>query len=359
MGWESRVLLEAVTELSHAFGSAAYVKGGGGNTSCKQADTLWVKPSGTTLAALTPDRFVALDRARLACLYRETPPDGAAAREAWVKERMDAAVRPETPGRASVEAPLHDTLAARFVVHTHPEACNGMTCAVGGEAAAARLFPEALWIPYVDPGYTLCREVRCAVQDYAREHGAEPALIFLQNHGVVVSGDTVEAVRAVYESLMERLSREYAEAHLDGGAHVGPEPAEHEVAGWRQTLSETFGSEAAAVAVSGMLDVGAGPISPDHVVYAKSYPFEGRVTPENLRAFQSVRGYPPRVVVTGSAVLGVGPRESVARVALDLARDGAEVKRLARAFGGLRYLSDAARQFIENWEVESYRAQQM
>ncbi len=360
MGWESRALLEAVTELSHAFGSAEHVKGGGGNTSCKQADTLWVKPSGTTLAALTPDRFVALDRARLARLYRETPPDGpAAAREAWVKERMDAAVRPETPGRASVEAPLHDTLAARFVVHTHPAACNGMTCAVGGEAAAARLFPEALWIPYVDPGYTLCREVRSAVRAYAAEHGAEPALIFLQNHGVVVSGDTAEAVYAVYGSLTERLAREYAEAHLDGGTQAGPEPAEREVAGWRQTLSETFGAEAAEMAVSGMLDVGTGPISPDHVVYAKSYPFEGRVTPENLRAFRSVYGYAPRVVVTGTAVLGVGPRESVARVALDLARDGAEVKRLARAFGGLRYLCDAARQFIENWEVESYRARQM
>jgi len=32
---------------------------------------------------------------------------------------------------------------------------------------------------------------------------------------------------------------------------------------------------------------------------------------------------------------------------------------LAAAFGGIQFLVDAAREFIENWEVESYRQQQM
>ena len=31
---------------------------------------------------------------------------------------------------------------------------------------------------------------------------------------------------------------------------------------------------------------------------------------------------------------------------------------LARAFGGVQYLTDAARDFLEHWEVESYRARQ-
>ena len=33
-----------------------------------------------------------------------------------------------------------------------------------------------------------------------------------------------------------------------------------------------------------------------------------------------------------------------------------QVTGLSRAFGGVQYLSDAARLFLENWEVESYRA---
>jgi rhamnose utilization protein RhaD (predicted bifunctional aldolase and dehydrogenase) len=64
------------------------------------------------------------------------------------------------------------------------------------------------------------------------------------------------------------------------------------------------------------------------------------------------------VVVTGNAVLGVGASEKIARLALELALDGAVVRHLAKAFGGVKYLSDKDRGFIENWEVESYRSKQ-
>jgi hypothetical protein len=57
-------LLNTITSLSHEFGTADFVKGGGGNTSAKNADTLWVKPSGTTLAGLTPQSFIAMSRAK-------------------------------------------------------------------------------------------------------------------------------------------------------------------------------------------------------------------------------------------------------------------------------------------------------
>ena len=49
----------------------------------------------------------------------------------------------------------------------------------------------------------------------------------------------------------------------------------------------------------------------------------------------------------------------MAELALALAFDGARVRHFAKAFGGIRYLGDAARGFIENWEVESYRARQI
>ena len=351
-------ILATITELSHAFGTVEYVKAGGGNTSCKTADTLWVKPSGTTLAGLKPETFVAMDRAVLSRLYAAAAPADSAAREELVKNMMAAAVKPETPGRASVEAPLHDSIAARYVVHTHPAAVNGLTCAVGGRAAAARLFPDALWVPYIDPGYTLCMAVRKAVQLYKAERGVEPSLMFLENHGVFVSGDTEAEIRATYARVMSTLRQTYAALGVQSEVCVGAVPSGAQVELWRQVLAEGLGAEAAAVSVSGRFDVGNGPISPDHIVYAKSYAFEGVLTVENLRAFQAVRGYSPRMVVTEGAVLGVGANEKTARLALELALDGALVKQLARAFGGLQYLSDVSRGFIENWEVESYRSKQ-
>mgnify|MGYP006310969763 CR=1 FL=1 len=149
-------ILQSITDLSHEFGTVKYVRGGGGNTSCNDETTLWVKPSGTTLGGLKPETFVAMDRAKLSELYDIEPPAESSARESLVKDKMASAVLPDSSGRASVEAPLHDSLNARYVVHTHPAAVNGMTCAKNGAAVCAELFPDALWLEYIDSGYTLC-----------------------------------------------------------------------------------------------------------------------------------------------------------------------------------------------------------
>ncbi len=351
-------ILKTITELSHEFGTADYVKAGGGNTSCKTSETLWVKPSGTTLAGLAPSTFVAMDRAVLSQLYAAKAPVEPAAREELVKNMMAAAVHSETPGRASVEAPLHDSISARYVVHTHPVSVNGLTCSVGGRAAAMRLFPDALWVPYVDPGYTLCMVVRKAVQAYKASHGVEPALMFLESHGIFVAGNTAAEIRLTYAQVMDTLKKAYVTLGIALKPCVGSSPSDAQLAEWRQILSSALGTEAAAVVASGRFEVGSGPISPDHIVYAKSYAFEGVLTVDNLRDFAAVRGYAPRIIVTENAVLGVGANEKIARLALELALDGAGVKQFARAFGGLQYLSDVARGFIENWEVESYRAKQ-
>jgi hypothetical protein len=56
---------------------------------------------------------------------------------------MENGILPGTSGRASVEAPLHDVLSARFVVHTPPAIVNGMTCAPKGHRVAGEWFPDA------------------------------------------------------------------------------------------------------------------------------------------------------------------------------------------------------------------------
>ncbi len=57
-------------------------------------------------------------------------------------------------------------------------------------------------------------------------------------------------------------------------------------------------------------------------------------------------------------MFGVGASATAARLALELAQDGALVQQLAQAFGGLHNLDKRASDFIENWEVEAYRRQQ-
>lgn len=352
-------MLQTITQLSHEFGTRDFVRGGGGNTSCKDASTLWVKPSGTTLAGLTPESFVAIDRKKLSELYQVTPPDDASGREALVKEIMGKAVLPETPGRASVEAPLHDSLAARYIVHTHPATVNGMTCAIDGKAAAAELFPNALWLDYIDPGYTLCMQVRREIQAYEQANGKQPQIILLKNHGVFVAADSPEEIREIYAGIRSKLMDRYQQAALSVELDIASLPSADTVTAAEAKIREAMGNAAMCVAASGMFAYAAGPISPDHIVYSKSYPFVGEPTKESISDFKSQHGYAPQVMVFADGIFGVTESAKGADLALELAQDGSLVQKLAAAFGGIDYMTDRARAFIENWEVESYRKKQL
>jgi rhamnose utilization protein RhaD (predicted bifunctional aldolase and dehydrogenase) len=352
--------LEIIAALSREFGAVRYVMGGGGNSSCKDRETLWIKPSGTTLLALTPERFIAMDRQRLATLFSLETPADATARESLVKSVMAAAVKPETPGRASVEAPVHECFQARFVVHTHPTLANGLACSLGGRAAAQRLFPDALWLDYVDPGYTLSLRIRDALAEYRKTHdGKEPRLTWLENHGVFVAADTAGEIRGAYNALMKTLYRTY---RLVGIEPEPPASAEPPSAAIREAaapvLKQALGKEAGVILAQAPCNCAAGPVSPDHLVYAKAYVYEGILSVEAIQAFAARRGYLPRVIATREGLFACGPTGPVATRAAEFACDAARIRQLARAFGGVQYLTDHARQFLENWEVESYRARQ-
>lgn len=352
-------LLDSITELSHEFGTIDYVRGGGGNTSVKNETTLWVKPSGTTLATLKPESFVAINRAKLSELYMIEPPADSAAREALVKEKMGNAVLAETTGRASVEAPLHDSLSARFVVHTHPAAVNGMTCAKNGAKVCRQLFPSALWLDYIDPGYTLCMQVRREIHLYQEKNGQEPAMIFLKNHGVFIAADTPDEIRRLYTEILDQLKGEYDTAGISQELEIAPLPNEETLNAAKQAIRSAMPEGELYIEACGAFDPAPGPISPDHIVYSKSYPFMDIPTPGGISAFRQKHGYLPQVMVFSGAVFGVAGTQKKAVLALELAQDGALVKKLADAFGGIEYMTDRAREFIENWEVESYRSKQL
>src|SRR5450759_5554475 len=94
--------------------------------------------------------------------------------------------------RPSVECLFHALLPEPFVLHTHPTTVNAVTCAKRGAEIAEQLFgASVLWVPYTDPGLPLARAIRDARRDRAERTGAAaPRTMFLQNHGLVVAGDS-------------------------------------------------------------------------------------------------------------------------------------------------------------------------
>jgi NAD(P)-dependent dehydrogenase (short-subunit alcohol dehydrogenase family)/rhamnose utilization protein RhaD (predicted bifunctional aldolase and dehydrogenase) len=344
--------------VSRDFGTkGGYVFLGGGNTSYKNDEFLFIKPSGTTLATIEEDQFVKVRRESLRKVFTADVPSNPWEREATVKNIMAAAVEPAGSGRASVEAPVHEVIEYTYVIHLHPTLVNGMTCARNGARTAARLFPEALWIEYTDPGYTLSTVVKERLDAAKAERGAQPKVFFLGNHGVFVGADTLEEIQAIYTNLISTLEAAYAEAGVVTELITTPAAAatfQAEAPALRSLLAEN--GQRAIVSVEDAFAVSPGPLSPDHIVYAKSFSYAGDLTAEGVAAFNADRGYLPKVLATpGKAVYCAGPTLKDAKASAVAAKDAAQVLQLTAAFGGPRFLADEEWGFIENWEVESYR----
>lgn len=351
--------LSIIVELSHKFGTEEYVKGGGGNTSVKDENTLSVKPSGTCLRELTESSFVEMDRKKLARLYEIETPKQPSQRESLVKDVMAEAVISDKNARASVEAPLHNSLKAKFVVHTHPAIVNGMLCGKEGEKFCREFFPEALWIDYIDPGYTLCMKVRELIKKYEDINGKEPEIIFLKNHGVFVSGNSSKEIELAYDNIFSTLNAFYDQKNLSSDLEICPLDTDRSEKVKKQILETSTKYGFDHITVSGGFDYTNGPLTPDHIVYAKSYYLCHEHTAEAFEGFKNKHGYFPHVVCFDNMVFGLGKTDNKASLALQFAIDAALVKKLTSAFGGVQYMSNQAREFIENWEVESYRQKQI
>ena len=118
-------MLKTITRLSNILGGdPEFVLAGGGNTSCKDEKYLYVKPSGVSLAKITEKDFVKMDRAIIRECFSWSEFADASEREARIKSLMAYAVAPGSSGRPSVEAPLHEIMDFKYVVHLHPALVN-------------------------------------------------------------------------------------------------------------------------------------------------------------------------------------------------------------------------------------------
>ncbi|MBQ9803362.1 MAG: SDR family NAD(P)-dependent oxidoreductase [Lentisphaeria bacterium] len=355
--------LTVIKELSNRYGADPdFVLAGGGNTSYKDEKLLYVKPSGVSLAKITESDFVKMDREIVRSCFELGGFATKAEREAKVKSLMAFAVVGEGM-RPSVEAPLHEIMPFKYVVHTHPALVNGMTCGNDGAKICAELFPNALWVDYCDPGFTLAKVVFDECVKFKAANGFDPQVIFLQNHGVFVGADSADEIDALYTGIMEIL-KDFCAAKGVDTAPVEPGDIDMDcvmqlspsLRGWLRP--EADAGKAVTVSASGAFNIPRGPLSPDHLVYAKAFGLiSDAPDAAQIAEFRVQRNYPPRMVeVSGKAVFCAGKNRAAAATVLALALNGAQIEKIASAFGGVHYLNDAQREFIENWEVESYRA---
>lgn len=380
--------IEDLIAISRKFGQdSRFVIAGGGNTSYKDENRLWVKASGHALATITEDGFAVLDRALLNEMGEKAYNEDTAIREEQVKNDLSVACITKDR-RPSVETSLHNCMGFAFVVHLHPTLVNGLMCSVNAEAACKEIFPDALYIEYTDPGYTLFKKVYDRIKSYKAEKGKEPQVIFLQNHGIFVGGDTTAEIEGIYSEVLGKLEAKVAA--LPEGDTAVSETVTDVVPAIRQMLSRSgrgfktlkvtqnalvdFFIDGCSVTSTGSVtdcpgksgfDKIAKPFTPDIIVYCKSsYIFIEaesdeeilKQAEEEIEAFVSGKGYTPKVLlIKGIGLIAVGDSSRNAQIITDVFTDAMKVAFYAQSFGGEHPMERAWIDFIDNWEVENYR----
>ena len=364
--------IEDLIAISRKFGQdSRFVIAGGGNTSYKDENRLWVKASGHALATITEDGFAVLDRTLLNEMGEKAYNEDTAIREEQVKN--DLAVACVTKDRRpSVETSLHNCMGFAFVVHLHPTLVNGLMCSANAEAVCGEIFPEALYIEYTDPGYTLFKKVYDRINAYKAANGKEPQVIFLQNHGIFVGGDTTAEIEGIYSEILGKLEAKVA-ALPEGGSEVSPTVTDV-IPAIRQMLSRAGrGLKTLKVTKNALVDYFldgsrekiAAPFTPDIIVYCKSaYIFIDaesdeeilKQAEEKIEAFAAEKGYTPKVLlIKGIGLVAVGDNFKNAQIITDVFTDAMKVAFYAQSFGGEHPMEKAWIDFIDNWEVENYR----
>ncbi|MBI4083893.1 MAG: class II aldolase [Candidatus Lambdaproteobacteria bacterium] len=331
--------LAELARLSAAVGTDLdLVQGGGGNSSLKDGNRLWVKASGTWLAhAMEKDIFLPL------------PLDGVRAAMRGGREEDLPALAPAAGGlRPSIETSLHALLPHAVVLHVH--SVNAIAWAVRRDGQDLLRKPLAglswAWVPYRRPGHPLTQ----AVMECLDGRAVAPDVLVLANHGMVLGGPTCAGVATLLEDVERRL-------------RVPERPVEPPAlerlracndAGWaspRHAEIHALGTDALAMEV-----MRRGALYPDHVVFlgggAPVLAGRERLSAA-IAAWSATWGAQPSYMIVAGAGVLVAPGLSPGSLAM-LSCISRVARRLT-SIDDLVFLDAAALSELMGWEAENYR----
>jgi rhamnose utilization protein RhaD (predicted bifunctional aldolase and dehydrogenase) len=296
------------------------VQGAGGNTSIKYADRLIVKASGTRLEdALTKNIFVDVSMA-----------DGLAMADGGPTPAVDGV-------RASIETSLHAVIPHRVVAHLHALDILALGVRVDGEA----ILEERLagirwaWVDYTKPGVGLAQSVKAALD-------SRPAdVIVLGNHGIVVAGESPEAVDGLLSKVLQRVAvtPRLAQPRFDSLAELA---RQHDLEVARLPLAHQAALDPVNMKISTT-----GSLYPDHVVFLGrgAMALDQRLSANNQSMLYLAAGV--------GALLAPGLPAEAHEMAACLGAVSSRVQAGAR----LRVLSTEEEDELLQWDAEKYRQQ--
>ena len=315
------------------------IQAAGGNTSIKDGDVMWIKASGTLLAdALDKDVFVAVD---LPDMRRAVVGGEDRADQPAEFALVQGGLRP------SIETSLHAVFGQKVVMHAH--CVHTLAHAVRKDCKALMQAPlDGLnWdiVDYVKPGANLARLVSAVAKGPVN-------VVVLQNHGIIVAGETVAETHALMIDVHERL-------RVDPAASVAPDLTALATLteGSDYTLPDYALLHQLALDPARLKQATGGSLYPDHVIFCGigATALHDGETPDEAAAKLIKAGAPAPafLIVPGK---GVVVRRDATEANHALIRCLVDVLLRVPADADLNYLSDAQNFELLNWDAEKYRS---
>jgi ribulose-5-phosphate 4-epimerase/fuculose-1-phosphate aldolase len=344
--------LENFSYVSQSVGARAdYVQGGGGNTSVKLENNLMaIKASGYCLSDIKPDKaYAVLDYGMLREFYYSHQPQDFADVEKSGTDYTKSAIR-QIEGlaalRPSVEAGFHSILST-YVAHSHSVYANLATCSKECKTIAEKALANSdySWgfVKYTNPGINLTFSIRDELNRVRSEKGKAPAVIFMENHGVIVHHDDPSECLRIHDDVNEKLAaafgitaRSFPEVKLSltcDNMYEADVPYLSERIREGGYSQEDFIDEA---------------LYPDQLVFLAGtfYLSEDERDPEPNTCLASMK--------TGKVKFNM-PEAKALTAAQTLTAVLFIKEHIAKAGYTLSTMGDAAKEFIANWESEKYR----
>lgn len=155
---------------------------GGGNTSVKVDDIMFIKASGFHLTQVTEKSgFVPIQNNML--------------KNDILLNKLKPIVSYNFTGslRGSIETYMHAIL-KKYTVHLHPIQVNKILISKQSEDFIKKFFPNSLLIEYDTPGINVCNKIMSV---YNNEE-----IIFLKNHGIIITTNDYDTLIPTLESLL-------------------------------------------------------------------------------------------------------------------------------------------------------------
>ncbi len=350
--------LEELIEMSSYAGARFdLVQAGGGNTSVKyDGNKMYIKASGCLLSEVSVHKgHTSVDLDKTLAILSDTDiigdPDKRTKNTRASQELQKAILF--NGERPSIETYLH-ALLSKYTCHVHAISVNILTSHKNWIEKMKSLDENALCISYETPGIELALEMKTQLKAYLSTFGHLPKIIFLQNHGLIISSDIYEEIEALMEAIVVKAE---TISGIDFSRYRNTTKIADVFNSVFGTLDMAYLSEDQSIHVL-LKSIDRAqlrkPFSPDGYVFCGYTLLEiDTIVPAYFKTYHDRYSEAPKLILYKDLLYIMAADLKKAKMIEDVFKNNLLI--IVSLNKDLKYLEDEEIRYLGNWEAEEYR----